>query len=117
MRSKANSPNYLRPRNQLRWKSLVRDYYTVVTKKKIGGGAPTQGVVDRLVVVELGSSVVMTTALQTPSKEPDVKMAGTLPRSKMALPQVLTAKVRTKIDRMFIGIPTIPWGKEVTGCM
>lgn len=95
---------------------MVRDYYTVVTKKKMGG-APTQGVVDRLVVVELGSSVVMTTALQTPSKEPDVKMAGTLPRSKMALPQVLTAKVRTKIDRMFIGIPTIPWGKEVTGCM
>lgn len=95
---------------------MVRDYYTVVTKKK-WGGAPTQGVVDRLVVVELGSSVVMTTALQTPSKEPDVKMAGTLSRSKMALPQVLTAIVRTKIARMFIGIPTIPWGKEVTGCM
>lgn len=74
----------------------------------MGGGAPTQGVVDRLVVVELGSSVVMTTALQTPSKEPDVKMAGTLSRSKMALPQVLTAIVRTKIARMFIGIPTIP---------
>lgn len=95
---------------------MVRDSFTVVTKFN-GRGAPTQGVVDRLVVVELGASVVVKTALQTPSKEPDVKMAGMLSRSKMALPQVLIATVRTKIARIFIGIPTKPWGKMVIGFM